>query len=101
MVISTTNMGNRTILKISGRFDFSKHYNFRSAYQALLRQPSLGALEIEMSDIDYFDSSSLGMLLLLRECAKREAKKVLLSKPNPDVAQTLATANFDRLFTIL
>ena len=101
MGISTTNAGNKAIIKISGSFDFSKYMNFKAAYEPLMRQSWLEAVEVEMSDVDYFDSSSLGMLLQLRACAQRDEKTVVLSKPNRHVAQTLAIANFSRLFTIL
>ena len=101
MKIITTNMGHKAIIKLTGRFDFSKHHNFKAAYEPLLLQSELKALEIEMDGIHHFDSSALGMLVVLRECAQAVEKTVLLSKPNQFVSQILETANFHELFTIL
>jgi len=51
--------------------------------------------------VEYLDSSALGMLLLVRERAEAVGKPVVLSHPNPTVAQILDIANFRKLFTIL
>jgi anti-anti-sigma regulatory factor len=45
------------------------------------------------------DSSSMGMLLQLREYAS-DAEPVTLLKPNDVVREILQIANFDKLFTI-
>lgn len=100
MIIHIEHAGQKAILKIKGRFDIYKLRHFQAAYEPLLQQTELQVLEIEMSDIHFFNSSSLGMLLQLRENAREEGKTVQLSKPSQAVAQTLGIANFERLFAI-
>lgn len=57
-------------------------------------------MELDLSGVDYLDSSALGMLILLRERAHSTGKKVILSGPNAAVRGILEIANFNKLFTI-
>lgn len=100
MIIHVENVDQKATITIKGRFDLSKQRYFHEAYDPLLRQAGLKVLEIVMNEIEYFDSTSLGMLLLLRESAQERGKEIQLSKPSPTVAQTLEIANFNRLFSI-
>lgn len=100
MKIQVEIVGVKATMKVNGRFDFSREGSFHVAYESLLRQKELQVLEIDMSDVGFFDSSSLGMLLQLRERAHEEGKVVHLVKPSRTAAQSLEVANFDRLFSI-
>lgn len=88
-------------ISMSGRFDFQVHREFKDAYTALLVNDALREIEIELSRVEYLDSSALGMMMLLRERGESVNKTVVLSKPNQLVAQILEIANFGKLFTIL
>lgn len=87
-------------LALSGRFDFNVHREFKEVYLPLLAEGSLTQIDIDLSMVDYLDSSALGMLLMLRERANAANKQVTLSKPNQTVAQILEIANFNKIFTI-
>lgn len=100
MNISVTTDGPIAKIQLDGRFDFSVHRSFKEAYDPLLRQQGVHSMEIDLRNVEYLDSSALGMLLLLRERAEAEGKAVVLSRPNPTVAQILDIANFGKLFTI-
>ncbi|MDD2914857.1 MAG: STAS domain-containing protein [Gallionella sp.] len=101
MDISTSNIADRAIIRISGRFDSSKHRHFRDAYEPLLQQAGVGTLEIEISGVEHCNSASLGMLFLLRERALAAEKTVLLRNPSRKMAQLLELAHFNKLFAIL
>lgn len=88
----------RIIMK--GRFDFHVHRDFKEAYMRLFDVPAVQQIEIEMSKLDYLDSSALGMLMLLNERAKTVNKAIVLLNPSGVVSQVLDVANFNRLFTI-
>jgi HptB-dependent secretion and biofilm anti anti-sigma factor len=100
MDIRVTTDGSIGKLHMQGRFDFNVHQAFRDAYTPLLEQNGINTLEIDLAEVEYLDSSALGMLLLVRERAEAAGKKVDLLCPNSTVGQILEIANFRKLFTI-
>lgn len=101
MEIKQTKNNNHAIMNLSGRFDFKAHRGFKETYAALLEDAAIVSLEVNMSGVEYLDSSALGMLLMLRERAIAANKKLSLSRPNPTVVKILDIANFHKLFTII
>lgn len=89
---------NEVVINVAGRFDFSAHQDFRSAYENLDHQPQRYA--IDMSEATYLDSSALGMLLLLRDHAGGDNSQIIIKNCNEDVKKILVISNFGRLFTI-
>lgn len=89
----------RLEIKISGRFDFSVHQDFRKATQ----QASSGvtAIVVDMSSTDYVDSSALGMLLVLRDKVGENKNAISIKNAKPEVRKILDIANFDKLFTLI
>ena len=98
--VSTHINDHKATLVITGRFDFSIHRDFRANYEQILEQDGVRELAVDMKDIDYVDSSALGMLLLLREKFMARNIQVTLANPQSPVRQVLDIANFERLFTI-
>ncbi len=90
--------GEALTIKIAGRFDFSSHQAFRTAYEQADPKPS--EFIIDMEDTTYLDSSALGMLLLLRDFAGADNNVISIVKANDDVRKILAISNFEQLFTI-
>lgn len=87
-------------ISMSGRFDFQVHRDFKEAYAPLIDNTAVHEIEVEMSKVDYLDSSALGMLMLLNERAKSLNKTVSLLNTSGVVSQVLEVANFSRIFTI-
>lgn len=87
-------------ISIHGRFDFNTHRHFRHAYELLIDNRALSAIEIELSGVNYIDSSALGMLMLLRERAGKANKTVSLATSAGVVEQVLNVANFNKIFSI-
>lgn len=100
MQIVNETSGDRATLKLSGRFDFHSHRDFRAAYEQLLETGAVRDIVIDFADVDYLDSSALGMLLLLREKADGAGKNIELASLRGTVKQVLDIANFGKLFTI-
>lgn len=100
MEIQQMKNGNHAVLSLGGRFDFNVHREFKEAYTPLLNDAAVQTIEINLSKVDYLDSSALGMLLMLRERTQTANKQVSLSKPNTTVMQILDIANFKKLFAI-
>ncbi len=100
MEIRQSRNDHQATLALVGRFDFNVHREFKEVYMPLLAEAALNLIEIDLSRVDYLDSSALGMLLMLRERAHTANKQITLSKPNHTVAQILEIANFNKIFTI-
>lgn len=90
----------RAVVKLSGRFDFNSHREFRAAYETLLGRNDLKEFVVDLGGVDYLDSSALGMLLLLRDKVALENKAVSLANCQGNVRQVLDIANFGKLFKI-
>jgi anti-anti-sigma factor len=101
MLIRENRRDQSATLMLEGRFDFNAHREFRGAYENLLADPQVRAIEVNFQKVDYLDSSALGMLLLLREKVESSGKSIALSGLQDTVKQVLEIANFQRLFTIL
>lgn len=90
----------QAVLRLSGRFDFKAHREFREAVDAVLAQAGNRGVQVDLADVAYLDSSALGMLLMLRDKAKANNKDVALIGVKGSVRQVLDIANFSKLFPI-
>jgi HptB-dependent secretion and biofilm anti anti-sigma factor len=100
MNINTSIQKHVAILRLSGRFEFSTHREFRDASKAALQNSAVKEIQIDLGKVEYLDSSALGMLLLCRENALEVGKSIILDHPTGAVRQVLDIANFHKLFTI-
>ena len=86
------------LIKITGRFDFSAHQDFRQIYENATTD--VNRYIIDMGEATYLDSSALGMLLLLRDHAGGEESNINIVNCNDDVKKILTISNFGQLFRI-
>lgn len=100
MQMTIENMEGKTIIKLTGRFDFASHKDFRNACSEALLAGGNGEIEVDLGDVDYLDSSALGMLLLLREKARAAQRDVTLTNCRGTVQHILKVANLGKLFSI-
>jgi anti-anti-sigma factor len=101
MNITTKQTGSETVLALSGRFDFNSHRDFRNSYEAALQNSATRTINLNMTQVDYLDSSALGMLLLLNEKARAANMEVVISDPPPSVRKIIEVANFSKIFRII
>lgn len=90
--------GRALTIKVKGRFDFSAHKEFRTAYEN--SDEATAAYIVDLQDATYLDSSALGMLLLLRDHAGGDDAEVEIVNCNSDIRKILTISNFDQLFNI-
>jgi anti-anti-sigma factor len=100
MQIATEVNAGKAVLNLNGRFDFHSHRDFRTAYENALEDAAVREIAINFKEVDYLDSSALGMLLLLREKAEAAGKSVALVGLQGMVKQVLEIANFGKLFAV-
>jgi anti-anti-sigma factor len=100
MLIDMTTVGEQLLVRLTGRFDFTTRDQFIPQVESALSSTPGSEVKIDMSRLEYIDSSALGMLLMLRDKAKRHSKTVTLIGAHGMVKDIITTAQFDRLFTI-
>lgn len=89
------------VLALKGRFDFHAHRDFTGAYTPLLEDKGVTTIAVDLKEVLYMDSSSMGMLLLLKERAEPTRKKItLVCGQNAVVRDLLAAVAFHKLFEI-
>jgi HptB-dependent secretion and biofilm anti anti-sigma factor len=101
MDVSVLNDSDKSVIRLSGRFDFNAHREFRDAMDKALAQSDVPSIHVDMGEVSYLDSSALGMLLMVRDKARAAGKSVSLANTRGSVRQVLDIANFGKLFTIL
>jgi len=82
------------------RFDFSSQREFRTAYEEVLGNTSIRVIKVDMKEVDFIDSSALGMLLLLKDKSESSGHKIIITNSQGSVRMILDVANFDKLFSI-
>ncbi len=100
MNIQTSINHDQSLMCMTGRFDFNAHKVFRETYQQLLDNSAVKSLTLDLSQVEYLDSSALGMLLQLKEKADALNKVIKLQNCSQLAKDVLAIANFDKLFDI-
>ena len=93
--ISKTSGEDVLTISVTGRFDINSYKEFTQAYKE--RPEAITKYVIDMSDLEYMDSSALGMILMLRESAGGENAKIDIINCTPGIKKILRTANFDKL----
>ena len=100
MQASILNEAGKAVIKLTGRFDFNTHREFRAAYEPFIADAAIRSVTVDFSGVDYLDSSALGMLLMLRDKLGGANKEVALAGVRGNVKQVLDIANFGKLFQI-
>jgi anti-anti-sigma factor len=87
-------------IRLPQRFDFSYHKNFNASYELLLTDKSIRELDIDFSQVNYLDSSALGMLVLLAKKFSQANVKLTIVGAAGTAREIIEMANLSKLFTI-
>jgi HptB-dependent secretion and biofilm anti anti-sigma factor len=82
-----------------GKCTFSDYTHFKEIVDIIETQP-VKVVEVDMGQLDYIDSSGLGMLLMLNEKTAGRAV-VRLTSPQGQVKKMLDIARLGNIFTIV
>jgi len=89
--------GKVVTIKISGRFDFSTHQEFRDAYSG---STNAQCYVLDMGNTDYLDSAACGMLLVFRDSVGGNNADISIVNTAPEIQKTLSMLQFNKLFKI-
>ncbi len=100
MAIDVQIHGRLAHMALSGYFGFQSHREFVKSYLPLLDNTAVDEIWVGMIEVDYLDSSALGMLLLLNERAIASNKPITLIAASGAASRTLEITNFSKVFKI-
>ncbi|TGL48773.1 anti-sigma factor antagonist [Leptospira kemamanensis] len=96
--LSTT--GKIKSIEIAGKFDIESTEEFESIFNNLI-ESSPNLVSIEMSRLDYIDSSGIGSLIKSLNSLKNKKGKLLLVGMKPMIQNVFKLAKLDMFFEIL
>lgn len=94
-------MADMHVIRLPNRFDFSQHKAFSQQTEQALAVPGIKQLEIDFSQVQYLDSSALGMLVLLSKRATSLQVTIQLRGAQGTALDILMMANMQKLFTFV
>ena len=100
MDVNVRQVDGQARLELRGRFDYTSHRSFRQACETAFSAAGVSEMLIDMQEVEYLDSSALGMLLLLRDKCKAASRPLSLVNCGDTVRDVLKVANFDKLFIL-
>jgi anti-anti-sigma factor len=87
------------VIALTGRFTFNDYQSF-SDLIAALRASDRNTYVLDLSGVDFLDSAAIGMLLVLREEARRQGWTITLRHPTGRTRKTLQRSALDTVFGI-
>lgn len=97
--IETTNEGGRQLIHARGEVDLYASPALRDAILKAIPKAK-EALGIELSQVDYMDSSGVATLVEGLKSANSKKLQFALVSPSPSVMKVLQLARLDSVFTI-
>lgn len=97
--ISFKNTNEGCIIYASGDIDLSNSPELRKTILAALKSNS--AVFVDLSQVDYIDSSGIASLVEGLQFSKSNNKQFTLSKPSTQVTAIMELARLDQVFTII
>lgn len=88
-----------TEIFLSGRMTFADHEKFRNVLSAF-EGPHGHQLVFDLSNLEFVDSSGLGMFIIARDTAQKRNLDFRLRGAKDDVKRLITVAKFHRMFTI-
>lgn len=103
MPVTSELKGNELSIKLPEEFNFHCQSDFRQAYENTIEN-RIKRIVVDFRATRYMDSSSLGMLLILREYVGQyninQEDKIELINCSKEVLDILGVTNFEKLFVI-
>ena len=99
MTITQNTKGNKLVLTISGKFDYSSRKTFQDSMDnAEASDPK--HIILDLTPVPFMDSAGLGLLALAQQKLKNNGKTLTLVAPEGYVLKILTLANFHQKVTI-
>lgn len=87
------------VIEISGTVDLYEGYQLRNEVKALLRSGAHNLI-FDCREVNYVDSTGVGIFVQSRELARDEGGGLALVAPSPAFQKVLTTTQLDRLLPV-
>ncbi len=88
-------------LRLPTSFDYSFHRQFSEQYTAMLENGACREILLDFSQVEYLDSSALGMMVLLQKRAAAQQIQVRVKGARGATEEILKMANMQKIFEFL
>lgn len=89
-----------SVIRLPNRFDFSHHKSFSQQIDDAFARSDLSSLEVDFSQVQYLDSSALGMLVLLAKKASAQNVSIAIRGAQGTALDIIMMANLNKLYSI-
>jgi anti-anti-sigma factor len=86
-------------VKLSGEFDFSTQEELKQVFEKALGAATQ-AIQIDMQDTTFIDSSAIRIFLKMQEMAKKNKKSLTIVNCNERIYEIFNIGGFDQIFDI-
>ncbi|MCW7470415.1 STAS domain-containing protein [Leptospira kanakyensis] len=100
MELKLNTTGKIKTIEIAGKFDIESTEEFESIFAKLI-EPNPSVVSIEMSRLDYIDSSGIGSLIKSLNSLKNKKGKLILVGMKPMIQNVFKLAKLDMFFEIM
>lgn len=100
MELKLNTTGKIKTIEIAGKFDIESTEEFESIFAKLI-EPNPSIVSIDMSRLDYIDSSGIGSLIKSLNSLKNKKGKLILVGMKPMIQNVFKLAKLDMFFEIM
>lgn len=88
-------------LRLPSRFDYSFHRQFGEMYTPLIESSVCKEIILDFSQVEYLDSSALGMMVLLQKKFSTNNRKIKIKGSRGATEEILKMANMQKIFEFI
>lgn len=99
MEINLNNKGNLVEIKVKGDIEMMSIKEFKEKLLAVGEDNDVD-IALDLSEVDYIDSSGVGVLISLNKLQKKKGKKLELVKVSPKVLNVLKLSSLAEVFNL-
>jgi anti-anti-sigma factor len=88
-------------LRLPSRFDYSYHRQFGEMYTPLIESSVCKEIILDFTQVEYLDSSALGMMVLLQKKFTGDNKKISIKGARGATEYILKMANMQKIFDFI
>ncbi len=100
MDIRIREMDGYTVVELEGSADLYTISDLKKALDKIIDDPKVNYLVLDLKNVEYMDSSGIGVLIRAFKKMKNKKGKFALLNVNQDIMEILSLASLDKHFTI-
>ncbi|HOF13495.1 MAG TPA: STAS domain-containing protein [Spirochaetota bacterium] len=99
MEINLEKKGNTIDIKVKGDIEMMTIKEFKEKLLSIGEENDID-ITLDLSEVDYIDSSGVGVLISLNKIQKKKGKKLELAKVSPKVLNVLKLSSLSEVFNL-